>query len=144
LPGNTNEAQLKLTNKSPLAKYLSVMANPITRGMASRNFIFPLDSGANFLEQNRKATFHYPDEIPESRNTFIWNSPRRLCRAEPPRSQTFRNFGSFFPPVTNAASRYPTHIPADTDWTRQVAVDTKHCMRSVCGQCTRTVRRHCI
>jgi hypothetical protein len=27
-----------------------------------------------------------------------------------------------FPPVTNAASHYPAHIPADTDCTRQVAV----------------------
>jgi hypothetical protein len=35
-----------------------------------------------------------------------------------------------------SAGRYPAHIPADTDWTHQTAVDTKHC--------TWTVRRHCM
>jgi hypothetical protein len=52
-----------LRNIAPLAKYLSIMANLIEAGIASRYFV---DYGANFLEQNLKVTFGHPDEIPES------------------------------------------------------------------------------
>jgi hypothetical protein len=38
----------------------------IVAGIASLYFFFPLDSEANFLDQNLKVTFRYPDEIPES------------------------------------------------------------------------------
>jgi hypothetical protein len=35
-------------------------------GSSPMLYIFPLDSGANFVEQNLKVTFRHPDEIPES------------------------------------------------------------------------------
>jgi hypothetical protein len=46
-------------------EHKSVVASKKT-GSSPILCIFPLDSGANFLEQNRKVTFRHPDEIPES------------------------------------------------------------------------------
>jgi len=112
------------------------MANPINRGIASRNSVsFPWILGPIFLDKISKLLFVFQMKFLNPEPPSTSNSRRRPCRAvpcraEPPRPQTYRNFGSFFPPLTNTASRYPAHIPADTDWTRQVAVDTKHCMLS--------------
>jgi len=113
LPVNTKAALLKLTDKSPLAKCLSVIANPIKKGMASRNFVsFLWILGPIFWSKISKLLFVIQMKFLNPEPPSICNSRRRLCRAEPPRPQTFHNFGGFFPPVTNAASRYPAHIPA--------------------------------
>jgi len=98
--GSTTEV-----DKLPLAKYLSVAANPIKRGMASRNFIsFLWILGPIFCSKISKLFFFIQMKFLNPEPPSICNSRRRLCRAEPPRPQTFRNFGSFFPPVTDTTS----------------------------------------
>ena len=116
------------------------MANPINRGNAARNFVsFLWILRPIFWGKISKLLFVIQMKFLNLEPPSTCNSRRRPCRAVPcravpcravpcraasPYPQTFRNFGRFFPPVTNtAASRYPAHIPADTDWIRQVAVE---------------------
>jgi len=69
-----------------------------------------------------------------------WRTNRRFHRC-------FAHFGSFFLLITLIYNVCLAHIPAATsrhdltDWKRQAAVDTKHCMRSVPGQSAYIIRR---
>jgi hypothetical protein len=109
--------------------------------------VFHLDSGANFLERNLKVSFRHL----ESSTTLLCVTLGECCACADLHRWTnrrfhrrFAYFGRFFLLITYTymSCTHPScNLKTWLDWTRQAAVDTKHCMRSAPGQSAYNVSR---
>jgi len=102
--------------------------------------------GQFFQEQNLKVTFRHPDEIPASWTIIYMQLLLNTTEQQALRPQTFRIFWPFISSHYKYISRTycsfkfsPRH--GLFDWTRQVAVNTVHCKRSLGGLSADILRR---